>query len=204
MRLPTNPDMLAVVRSLEGIRTDQGNIGGGRDGDGAAGATKWKALLGPPGSHKMLYTLQIIEGVLESVAGYDGRGKGDLLCSSEVERGGVDRVRWATEFVRSQGFAQLCEAVLTPGLFGDEHPRSMVDVQQACLVRRACLWGRWGGGLSFDFALRAAARKRFFVPNLAVVVFIVAAIRALDVGNLRKVRCDQFPAKKFHKDPKML
>ncbi|CAN0071818.1 unnamed protein product, partial [Sphacelaria rigidula] len=126
--------MLAVVRSLEGIRTDQGNIGGGRDGDGAAGATKWKALLGPPGSHKMLYTLQIIEGVLESVAGYDGRGKGDLLCSSEVERGGVDRVRWATEFVRSQGFAQLCEAVLTPGLFGDEHPRSMVDVQQACLA----------------------------------------------------------------------
>lgn len=148
MRLPTNPDMLAVVRSLEGIRTDQGNTGSGRDGDGqaaaqpaaaAAGAARWKALLGPPGSHKMLYTLQIVEGVLESVAGHDGLGKGELLCPSEVEeRGGVDRVRWATEFVRSQGFVQFCEAVLTPGLFGDEHPRSMVDVQQACLVRRAC------------------------------------------------------------------
>lgn len=37
-------------------------------------------------------------------------------------------------FVRSGGFSQFCEAILTRGLFGDDFPEKMVDAQQACLV----------------------------------------------------------------------
>lgn len=147
MRLPTNPDMLSVVRSLEGIRSEEESgisNDAGRNGAAAAVArAKWKSLLGSPGSHRMLYMLQIVEGVLESIAGYGVGGgasnadMGESACRGKIEnRSGVNCVRWATDFVRSHGFGELCAAVLTRGLFGDGHPESMVDVQQACLVRR--------------------------------------------------------------------
>ena len=48
---------------------------------------------------------------------------------------GMDGEQWVVDFVRSGGFAQCCEAILTRGLFGDRRPEEMVDVQQACLVR---------------------------------------------------------------------
>ncbi|CAM9492325.1 unnamed protein product, partial [Hapterophycus canaliculatus] len=67
MRLPTNPEMLEGVRSLQGFRSsgDAVKEGGEALGDGRSGGReRWKALLGPPGSHRMLYTLQIVDGVL--------------------------------------------------------------------------------------------------------------------------------------------
>lgn len=76
MRLPTNPDMLSAVRSLEGVRPDCGGSSAcGDDGERRLReGAKWKTLLGPPGSHRMLYTLQIVEGVLEYVSGCCGGG----------------------------------------------------------------------------------------------------------------------------------
>ena len=46
----------------------------------------------------------------------------------------MDCEQWVADFVRSGGFAQFCEAILTRGLFGDGHPEKMMDAQQACLV----------------------------------------------------------------------
>lgn len=46
----------------------------------------------------------------------------------------MDREQWVVDFVRSGGFSQFCEAILTRGVFGDGHPEKMVDAQQACLV----------------------------------------------------------------------
>ena len=50
---------------------------------------------------------------------------------------GVNPEDWVVGFVRSGGFSQFCEAILTRGLFGDGLPEKMkmVDAQQACLVR---------------------------------------------------------------------
>lgn len=51
----------------------------------------------------------------------------------------MDCGQWAVDFVRSGGFSQFCEAILTRGLFGDDQPEKMVDAQQACLVSDAGL-----------------------------------------------------------------
>lgn len=155
MRLPTNPDMLSAVMSLEEVRSDAGPGVGGKDkgegeldGEGGLGrerAKKWKGLLGPPGSHRMLYMLQIVEGLLEHVTGSGGEGAGyGRIGGGETDGGWLDNVQWTTDFVLSGGFGQLCEAVLAGGLFWDKHPESMVDVQQACLVREVI------GAVSFD------------------------------------------------------
>lgn len=92
MRLPTNPNMLSAVLSLEGVRRCGSGVGAGvgddggsgepergKPGGGAAKCTGLLGLLGPPGSHRMLYTLQIMEGVLEYVTSCSG---------SRVRRGG--------------------------------------------------------------------------------------------------------------------
>lgn len=88
MRLPTNPEMLEGVRRLETFRSGGviekggGVVGEGGGGwgqqDGGRGREGWQALLGPPGSHRMLYTLQIVDGVLDFVMAWDGdSGGGD-------------------------------------------------------------------------------------------------------------------------------
>lgn len=86
MRLPTNPEMLEAVRRLQGFRRSGASEGGGVEmlgsavevggGGGGDGGEGWKALLGLPGSHRMLYTLQIVDGVLDFVTG-GGDGDGD-------------------------------------------------------------------------------------------------------------------------------
>lgn len=53
-----------------------------------------------------------------------------LLVTSQ----GMDCRQWVVDFIRSGGFSQFCEAILTRGLFGDGDPEKMVDAQQACLV----------------------------------------------------------------------
>lgn len=88
MRLPTNPEMLEGVRSLQGFRSSGDAVAqqGGEtleDGDRASGK-RWKALLGPPGSHRMLYTLQIVDGVLDLVTA-GGRGDGKDLPGIDKE-----------------------------------------------------------------------------------------------------------------------
>lgn len=99
MRLPTNPDMLNAVRSLERVRGDDtcGSVhngnGPGEKGVETLNGEKWKALLGLPGSHQMLYMLQIVEGVLEYVTSYAG-GKGTI--------GGIDQVGVSTSFDQTQ------------------------------------------------------------------------------------------------------
>ena len=87
MRLPTNPDMLEGVRKLEGFRV------GGVLVEGESGCAKWKELLGLPGSHRMLYTLQIVDGVLDFVeAGVTGDGGATARSEWEVRfNRGVDR-----------------------------------------------------------------------------------------------------------------
>lgn len=76
--------MLEGVRRLDSFRHGQGIVGEGEGHDvagagavgGSGGRERWKALLGPPGSHRMLYTLQIVDGVLGFVTGCDGDGGG--------------------------------------------------------------------------------------------------------------------------------
>ncbi|CAM9236271.1 unnamed protein product, partial [Ectocarpus fasciculatus] len=133
MRLPTNPEMLEGIRRLEGFR-------------GGGGGEKWKVLLGPPGSHEMLYTLQIVDGVLDFLAGAGEVGDTPAGGNKEAfaldgpeslrEWEGVNPEDWVVGFVRSGGFSQFCEAILTRGLFGDGLPEKMkmVDAQQACLA----------------------------------------------------------------------
>ena len=90
MCLPTNPEMLEGVRLLQGFRSgEDGGEGavveelelgmepGGGGGGGGDGPEKWRALLGPPGSPRMLYTLQIVDGVLDFVAGSGSGGEGE-------------------------------------------------------------------------------------------------------------------------------
>ncbi|CAM9382024.1 unnamed protein product, partial [Laminaria digitata] len=136
MRLPTNPEMLKGVRRLETFRSGGvvGEGGGGGRGRQEGGREGWKALLGPPGSHRMLYTLQIVDGVLETVTGCDGDGGGGGVGGGRREWESMDCEQWVADFVRSGGFAQFCEAILTRGLFGDGHPEEMMDTQQACLT----------------------------------------------------------------------
>lgn len=93
MRLPTNPEMLEGVRSLQGFRSSGNGVDGEgetlRDGDGVG--ERWKTLLGPPGSHRMLYTLQIVDGVLDMVTtggggvggGLPEGGKGTIVVEDE-------------------------------------------------------------------------------------------------------------------------
>lgn len=46
----------------------------------------------------------------------------------------MDPEQWVVDFVRSGGFSEFMQAVLTKGLFGDTQPEKMVDAQQACMV----------------------------------------------------------------------
>lgn len=78
MRLPTNPEILQGVQKLEDFRE------GGIIEKGSEGCAKWKELLGPPGSHRMLYTLQIIHGILYVLEAGSG-GDDDVKVSSEPE-----------------------------------------------------------------------------------------------------------------------
>lgn len=78
MRLPTNPEILQGVQRLEDFRE------GGIIGKESGGSGKWKELLGPPGSHRMLYTLQIIHGILDVVEAGSGED-GEEMTSSELE-----------------------------------------------------------------------------------------------------------------------
>ncbi|CAM9294212.1 unnamed protein product [Scytosiphon promiscuus] len=154
MRLPTNPEMLEGVQSLHGFRiSGQGDaVEGGKTLGGATGGgggERWKALLGPPGSHRMLYTLQIVDGVLDLMAAGAGVDEGSLpeadgeailvedeerLREREVRRHSMNPEQWITDFVRSGGFTEFLEAILASGLFGDSHPERMVDAQQACMA----------------------------------------------------------------------
>lgn len=102
MRLPTNPGMLEAVRSLEGVGRGgvEGSVGGHAEdgGDDAEGRAKWKVLLGPPGSHRMLYMLQILEGVLEYVTGFTDGKKAGLGRREEVtSSGSVSNQAWDWE-----------------------------------------------------------------------------------------------------------
>lgn len=69
--------MLDGVRQLKGFRDTSEGVGR----EVTMGKEKWKALLGPPGSHRMLYTLQIVDGVLDVVESCDGGGemKGEIM-----------------------------------------------------------------------------------------------------------------------------
>lgn len=79
----------------------------------------------------------------------------------------MDCGQWVAGFVRSGGFSQFCEAILTRGLFGDDQPEKMVDAQQACLVSDAgCLYVE----LVFALCLREVV-SCVRVPLLASYVF---------------------------------
>lgn len=94
MRLPTNPEMLERVRRLRGFRSGSEGVAErsgsavAAGGDGGGGREGWRALLGPPGSHRMLYTLQIVDGVLDFVAG-GGDGGGGRAGRDRQEAGAM-------------------------------------------------------------------------------------------------------------------
>lgn len=69
--------MLEGIRKLEGFRCGEGVT--------EEGGEKWEILLGPPGSHRMLYTLQVVDGVLEFVDGCGGGGNGVVNGRREWE-----------------------------------------------------------------------------------------------------------------------
>ena len=97
MRLPTNPEMLEGVRRLEtfrsrGVVEEGGVVGKGRGDWGqqeeGRGRDGWNALLGPPGSHRMLYTLQIVDGVLDFVMAWDRDGDGEYGAAAAAAAAG--------------------------------------------------------------------------------------------------------------------
>lgn len=63
-------DSIKVVRDThEGLPSESPGTAGSEGNDGPENRQDepWTAFLGPPGSHRMLYTLQVVEGVLSLV-----------------------------------------------------------------------------------------------------------------------------------------
>lgn len=105
MRLPTNPEMLEGIRKLEGFRCGEGVT--------EEGGEKWEILLGPPGSYRMLYTLQIVDGVLDFVEG--GGGAGDVRREVEVRvrlRECVCVLRLSGMFLQDRVVCHVCVCVV--------------------------------------------------------------------------------------------